>query len=74
MAVTVSTRGKTQVKRVVVGKPVRRINTQTVTVNNIQGISTAGAEDGSLLIYNESSQQFEALKLLDNQEINGGQY
>lgn len=74
MAVTVSTRGRTQVKRVVVGKPVRRINTQTVTVDNIQGISTAGAEDGSLLIYNESSQQFEALKLLDNQEINGGQY
>lgn len=74
MAVTVSTRGRTQVKRVVVGKPVRRINTQTVTIDNIQGISTAGAEDGSLLIYNESSQQFEALKLLDNQEINGGQY
>lgn len=74
MAVTVSLRGRTQVKKVVVGKPIRRINTQTTTIDNISGIDTSGKVDGSLLIYNSSSGNFEASTTLEEQEINGGQY
>lgn len=74
MAVTVSLRGRTQVKKVVVGKPIRRINTQTTTIDNISGIDTSGKVDGSLLVYNSSSGNFEASTTLEEQEINGGQY
>jgi hypothetical protein len=74
MAVTVSLRGTTKVKRVVVGKPIRRINTTTGNINNIGGVDTSAAVNGSLLIYNESTGLFEANRILENQEFNGGQY
>lgn len=74
MAVTVSLRGNTRVKRVLVGKPVRRVNTATANIDNISGVDTTGKENGSLLIYNESSGNFEATKNLQEQDINGGQY
>lgn len=74
MAVTVSLRGKTKVKRVVVGKPIRRINTTQGNINNLAGVDTSGATDGAVLVYNESTENFEATTTLNNQEVNGGQY
>ena len=74
MAVTVSLRGNTKVKRVVVGKPIRRIDTTTGNINNLAGIDTSGKVDGSVLVYNESTGNFEAVSELNNQEVNGGQY
>ena len=74
MAVTVSLRGRTKVKRVVVGKPVKRIKTQTANIDNLQGVDTTGKEQGSILIYNAQSGNFEASKNLDDQDLNGGNY
>jgi len=74
MAVTVSLRGNTKVKRVVVGKPVRRVNTATANIDNISGVDTRSKENGSVLVYNSTSQNFEATKTLEEQDINGGQY
>lgn len=74
MAVTVSLRGKTQVKRVVVGRPVRRVNTATGNIDNLAGVDTTGKENGSILVYNASSDNFEATTSLEEQDINGGQY
>ena len=74
MAVTVSLRGKTKVKRVVVGKPIRRVNTTTGNINNLGGVDTSAAVDGATLVYNGSSGNFEATTELNNQEVNGGQY
>lgn len=74
MAVTVSLRGKTKVKRVVVGKPIRRINTTTGNINNLGGVDTSAVVDGATLVYNGSSGNFEATTELNNQEVNGGQY
>jgi hypothetical protein len=74
MAVTVSLRGKTQVKRVVVGKPVRRVDTATANINTITGVDTSAKENGSVLVYNSASENFEATKTLEEQDINGGQY
>jgi hypothetical protein len=74
MAVTVSLRGNTKVKRVVVGKPIRRINTTTGNINNLGGVDTSAVTDGAVLIYNGSSGNFEATTELNNQEVNGGQY
>jgi len=72
----VSTRINTQVKRVITGRPVRRINQASETsIYNIRGISVAGVADGDMLIYNESNAQFEVTKQIDNdQNVNGGQY
>lgn len=74
MAVTVSLRGKTKVKRVVVGKPIRRIVSTTGNINNLAGVDTAGAVDGAILVFSEASGRFEATTELNNQEVNGGQY
>lgn len=74
MAVTVSLRGRTQVKKVVVGKPVRRINTATGSIDNLTGVDTTGKQNGSILVYNSASENFEATKQLEEQDVNGGQY
>lgn len=74
MSVTVSSRGTTKVKKVTVGKPIRRINTAVANVNNIAGISTEGAETGSVLVYNAATDTWEAEKTLENTNVNGGQY
>jgi len=74
MAVIVSSRGKTKVKRVVVGKPIRRINPTTGSIDTLGGVDTSGKENGSVLVYNSTSEKFEATKTLEEQEVNGGQY
>lgn len=74
MAVIVSSRGKTKVKRVVVGKPIRRINAVTGSIDNLGGVDTSGKVNGSILVYNSTSEKFEATKQLEEQDVNGGQY
>jgi len=74
MAVTVSLRGRTKVKKVVVGKPIRRVVASSGSIDNLTGVSTVGKQEGSLLIYNSSSEQWEAKSTLEEQEISGGQY
>ena len=43
MAVIVTTKGTTKVKKVVVGRPVKRINSTTGNINNLAGVDTTGA-------------------------------
>ena len=74
MAVTVSLRGRTKVKKVVVGKPIRRVVASSGSIDALFGVSTIGAVEGSLLIYNESTGLWEASITLQEQEVNGGQY
>ena len=74
MATTVSLRGKTKVKRVIVGKPVRRVIEAGNNITSIVGVDTTGAVDGSVLVYNISVNEWQATTTLDKQEFNGGQY
>lgn len=69
-----TSRGTTKVRRVTVGKPVKRIDAAKVDVDNIIGIDTSGKTDGDVLVYNASSDNFESTLTLDKQLINGGQY
>lgn len=69
-----SSRNATVVKKVVVGKPIRRINPVSGNINTINGVDTTGKVNGSVLVYNSTSGNFEANTLLENQEVNGGQY
>lgn len=74
MAVIVTTQGTTKVKKVVVGRPVRRVTSTSGSINNLAGVDTTGAEQGSVLVYDESSSSFNATNDLEDQNLNGGQY
>jgi len=64
----------TQVKRVVVGTPVKRVTSGGFNINTISGVDTTGATEGSLLIYSTATSKWMASKDLQEQNINGGSY
>jgi len=74
MAIRVSSRGTTKVKRVTVGRPVRRVSEQLISITAIEGIDVSNSSNGSVLVYNPSSLNYEATTELENQTVNGGQY
>lgn len=72
---TVVTAGATtQVKKVVVGTPVRRVTSGAFNINNLGGVDTTGAVNGSVLVYNGSTTSWTATLDLEEQNINGGSY
>jgi hypothetical protein len=73
-ATVVSSGSTTQVKKVVVGTPIRRVSGGSGNINNITGINTQGAVHGSLLVYSSISGVWEASLDLEEQNINGGSY
>lgn len=64
----------TQVKKIVVGTPVRRVTSGAFSIDNLNGVSTTGAVNGSLLIYNSANSTWLASRDLTEQDINGGSY
>ena len=46
----------------------------TRRLNDLADVDITAKEDGSLLIYDETQEQFVASRLLDKQEINGGHF
>jgi len=74
MATTVSLRGKTRVKRVIVGKPIRRITQSSGSVGALADVNIEGLVNGAVLVYNETTSRWEATAELNQQEVNGGQY
>lgn len=71
------TKDETQVKKVIVGRPVRRIRQARIDIINIieiEGIDLSNLQDGSVLVYNESTTNFESTVNLEKQNINGGNY
>lgn len=66
----------TVVKKIVVGRPIRRVSGSggSANIDSIIGVDTSGKTNGSLLVYNSSSTLWEANNNLEEQIINGGQY
>lgn len=64
----------TQVKKVIVGTPVKRVTSGAFSINNIAGVDTTGAVEGSILMYNTAQSKFIVSNDLINQNINGGSY
>lgn len=65
----------TQVKKIVVGTPVRRVSGSTTTVNTLEDVDISNLENGSLLIYNTTSSKWVATKeVSDSQQLNGGSF
>ena len=70
MATTVSLRGKTRVKRVIVGKPIRRITQSSGSLGSIADVNIEGLVNGAVLVYNETTEKWEATAELNQQEVN----
>jgi hypothetical protein len=66
--------GGTKVFSFKVGRPVSNVRTSSGDINNIIGVDTTTKQDGSVLVYNASSENFEATKTLEKQFINGGNF
>jgi len=65
----------TQVKKVVVGTPVRRIAQDVnVSIANATDVDITGITDGTVLVYNASRAKWVATLDLEDQNINGGTY
>jgi len=64
----------TQIKKIVVGTPIRRVASGSFNVSNLGGVDTTGAINGSVLVYNAATGKFEAEQELENTNFNGGQY
>lgn len=68
---------RTLVRKITVGKPIRRLNlagSGTGSIGELVNVDITGATTGSVLVFNEETGNFEATTLLESQNINGGQY
>ena len=68
----------TQVKKIVIGTPVKRVSQQNQAISLLSGgisdIDTTGVVDGSALIFAEASLKFIVQKTMNKTNITGGQY
>lgn len=64
---------QTIVKKVVVGTPIRLVDrTIGLDLGDIDNVDTSAKVDGSVLVYNATTENWEATLDLDKQNINGG--
>jgi len=70
----VSTGNNTKVKRVTLGRPVKRVIADNGNLVNLNDVDAYAAEDGDVLVWSDETENWVAQKLLDKQIINGGQY
>ena len=64
----------TQVRSVTIGTPVSRVTRASQNINNLAGVDVSNLNNGSVLVYNSSSSNWESTTTLENQNISGGQY
>lgn len=71
----VTIKGKTKVASVRVGRPIKKVAPDAQRhIDQLAGVDLTNATDGSVLVYNSSSENFEATKRLEKQFINGGNF
>jgi len=73
MAIVISG-SKTQVRKVVIGTPVKKVTSGAFSISNLGGVDVSGAENGAVIVYDESQGKFIADKTLEDTNITGGQY
>lgn len=71
---SVTVGNKTQVKKVVVGVPVRTASSATVSIDAVRGVDTSTKSDGAIFVYSNVTNNWEATTLIEKQTINGGNY
>lgn len=68
------TGSNTQVKQVVVGTPVRRVTGGSFNLSGLPDVDVANITQGSVLVYETSTNKWTATLDLEEQNINGGSY
>ena len=66
------TGSNTQVKQVVVGTPVRRVTGGSFALSGLPDVDVANITQGSVLVYETSTNKWTATLDLEEQNINGG--
>lgn len=73
MAIIVSG-SKTQVRKIIIGTPVKKVTSGAFSISNLGGVDVSGAVTGAVLVYDENLGKFIADKTLEDTNITGGQY
>jgi hypothetical protein len=68
------TGSNTQVKQVVVGTPVKRVNGGSFNLSSLPDVDVVNITQGSVLVYETSTNKWTATLDLEEQNINGGSY
>jgi len=68
------TGSNTQVKQVVVGTPVRRVTGGSFALSGLPDVDVTNITQGSVLVYETSTNKWTATLDLEEQNINGGSY
>lgn len=53
---------------------VAQTDSQTISIYNVEEFNLNNLSDGDVLVWDEANDYFNAQKLLDKQELNGGEY
>jgi hypothetical protein len=64
----------TQVKKVVVGTPVRRVTGSGVTLDGLADVLAPNPVDGSVLVYNSTQEKWVSTLDLNKQNMDGGSF
>jgi len=68
------TGSNTQVKKVVVGTPVKRVDNGAFRLSSLPDVDITNLTDGSVLVYETTTDKWTATLDLEKQNINGGSY
>lgn len=71
---TITAGNTTIVKKISVGRPVRAVVPATSNINTLVGVDTTSKVNGSVLVYNTTTGNFEATLDLEKQNVNGGSF
>lgn len=50
------------------------VSAQNIDIGDLKGVDLSTLEDGSVLVYEENSENFVATKVMEKQDINGGHF
>jgi hypothetical protein len=72
--IQVTTSNVAQVRRIVVGTPIRRVTRSAIGMDDLNNINFSDLRNGSVMVYNSSTQNWTSTLNLESQNISGGQY
>jgi hypothetical protein len=72
--IQVTTSNTTQVRQIVVGTPIRRVTRSAIGMDDLNNINFSDLRNGSIMVYNSSTQNWTSTLNLESQNISGGQY
>ena len=72
--IQVTTSNIAQVRRIVVGTPIRRVTRSAIAMEDLNNIDFSDLRNGSIMVYNSTTGNWTSTLNLESQNISGGQY